>query len=248
MILVSLAVFGDVVRVMPGSKRQAWNFWFGQYSPSERVFKRQSFTSSVSRLLRTGRIEKVIKDGRVSIKITPQGLKFLAMSLDLRKFSHKTWDKKWRVVIFDVSERKRKQRDSLRNKLKDLSFGMLQESVWITPFPIASELKEYFDDWYIHGEILISESRILIGDQKAIVNRVWKIGSLEKKYQRLVKFWKKVSPKHRGQKLSLKFQRLYLELLTKDPFLPMELLPQPWVGESAERIYLKEVLKTLFRN
>lgn len=245
--LLSLAVFGDVVRVLPQNKRQAWNFWFGDYRPMDRVFNRHSFTSTVSRLLKTQRIEKVIEGGRVRIKITPKGLKLLSMSLDLRKFSRKPWDKKWRVVIFDIPERKRGQRDVLREKLRDLGFGMLQESVWISPFPIANELKEYFADWHVQGEILISESRILVGDQKEIVNRVWRIGRLSKKYRWLVGSWIKVKSKYRNQKMALKFQKSYFELLILDPFLPKELLPLPWEGEVAEKIYLKEVSKVLTR-
>lgn len=246
-ILISLAVFGDIVRVLPQNKKQAWNFWFGDYRPIDRVFNRRSFTSTVSRLLKTKRIEKVLEGGRIRIKITPTGLKFLSMSLDLRKFSHKPWDKKWRVVIFDISERKKWQRDGLRAKLKDLGFGMLQESVWITPFPVANELKEYFSSWHIQGEILISESRILVGDQRAIVNRVWNIARLAKKYRRLIDSWLRVQPKYRNQKMASKFQKSYFNLLVKDPFLPKELLPKPWVGEAAEKIYLKEVLKVLVR-
>lgn len=247
-ILLSLAVFGDIVRVLPTNKKQAWNFWFGDYRPIDRVFNRRSFTSTVSRLLKTQRMEKVVEGGRVRMKITPKGLKFLSLSLDLRKFSHKPWDKKWRVVIFDIPERKRNQREGLRRKLKELGFGMLQESVWITPFPIANELEEYFSDWRIQGEILISESRILVGDQKEIVNRVWRILRLVKKYHNLIRPWLKVKSKYRNQKMALKFQRSYFELLSVDPFLPKELLPQPWIGESAEKIYLKEVLKILVRS
>src|SRR3989339_202129 len=141
-ILISLAVFWDVVSALPLSKRQSWNFWFGSNDSTTRFYNRQSYYNSLSKLLKTKYIEKVVKGDRVIIRITPEGLKFLSVNLDLEKFSRKAWDKKWRVVIFDVSEKHRWRRDDLREKLRGLGFGMLQESVWISPFPIEDELTE----------------------------------------------------------------------------------------------------------
>lgn len=50
------------------------------------------------------------------------------------------WDGKWRVVIFDIPERLRQQRNMFRSKLKALNFYMLQKSVFVCPFPCEEEL------------------------------------------------------------------------------------------------------------
>jgi|SRR3989338_3611736 len=47
------------------------------------------------------------------------------------------WDGKWRVVIFDVWEKARSKRDSLRYEIKDFGFIQLQRSVWIYPYECA---------------------------------------------------------------------------------------------------------------
>lgn len=52
------------------------------------------------------------------------------------------WDKKWRLVIFDIPEKHKVGRDSLTRKLKELGFYQLQRSVWIYPFPCRGEIKE----------------------------------------------------------------------------------------------------------
>ena len=243
MLLISLAVFGDVVRVAPISKRQAWNFWFGDFDPSEKLFNRYSYSLAVSRLLKTGQIEKIVENGKARIKITPFGLKVLSLKLDLKKFSRRAWDKKWRMIVFDISEKSKKHRDGLRRKLKSLSFGMMQKSVWITPFPIENELREYFSHWHIKGEIIVSQSKILVGDQRELCARIWRISRLKRKYERLIKYWGKVKKEHRNRKLAIKFQRIFFDLIAKDPYLPQELLPKPWVGDTAESIYRSEVLK-----
>lgn len=45
----------------------------------------------------------------------------------------KRWDKKWRLVIFDIPEKKRKIRNQVRNLLEKMEFYRLQDSVWVSP-------------------------------------------------------------------------------------------------------------------
>ncbi|MCD6085658.1 CRISPR-associated endonuclease Cas2 [bacterium] len=53
----------------------------------------------------------------------------------------KTWDKLWRVVIFDIPEKKKKARDALRRKLKELGFLEFQKSVFIFPYECKDEIE-----------------------------------------------------------------------------------------------------------
>ncbi|MBI2607733.1 MAG: hypothetical protein HYW51_02825 [Candidatus Doudnabacteria bacterium] len=50
------------------------------------------------------------------------------------------WDRKWRVVIFDIPEKYKMGRECLRNKLKELGFYKLQKSVWIYPYSCEDEV------------------------------------------------------------------------------------------------------------
>lgn len=47
------------------------------------------------------------------------------------------WDGRWRVLVFDVPEKKRRERDVLRAMLRRLGFRYLQRSVWVYPFDCA---------------------------------------------------------------------------------------------------------------
>lgn len=242
-ILISLAVFGDVVSVLPAGRKQAWKFWFGDSSD---LFPRKGFVDTLGRLLLTEDIERIIEKGRVRIKITPRGLKRLSLFLDLEKFSRKKWDKKWRLVVFDIEEKHKSQRDKIRSKLKSLGFGMLQESVWISPFPIEGELVEYFGSWKIKGEVLVSKSEVLVGDQKGIAWRVWQPARLEQRYLGLKKFWEDLPKVKQNKKNALRFEEKYFGLLYRDPFLPEELLPADWPAEKVKDLYLNQVRKVLF--
>lgn len=52
-----------------------------------------------------------------------------------------TWDKKWRVICFDIPEKRKYVRRVLHNKLKELGCYRLQDSVFVTPYPCAEFLK-----------------------------------------------------------------------------------------------------------
>lgn len=45
------------------------------------------------------------------------------------------WDGKWRMLIFDISERRRRLRSRLRTLLQGAGFVRLQDSVWVYPYP-----------------------------------------------------------------------------------------------------------------
>ena len=44
------------------------------------------------------------------------------------------WDGKWRMVMFDIPDKRKKERDVLRSLLKQLGFIKYQESVFILPY------------------------------------------------------------------------------------------------------------------
>jgi DNA-binding MarR family transcriptional regulator len=45
------------------------------------------------------------------------------------------WDGKWRVVMFDIREKRRRARSQLRSLLMSAGFLRLQDSVWVYPHP-----------------------------------------------------------------------------------------------------------------
>ncbi|MFH0803762.1 MAG: CRISPR-associated endonuclease Cas2 [Candidatus Tagabacteria bacterium] len=65
--------------------------------------------------------------------------KFILDKMVLEK--PKKWDKRWRLVIFDIPETKQKARAALRERLKNLGFYQCQKSVWIHPFPCMEEIE-----------------------------------------------------------------------------------------------------------
>ena len=51
---------------------------------------------------------------------------------DIPKPRH--WDRKWRVLIFDIPEKQRRLRGRIRDTLRAIGFIRLQGSVWVYPY------------------------------------------------------------------------------------------------------------------
>jgi len=104
--------------------------------------KRRRIYEAIERLNNKRLIKLTQKDEKLYIEITENGKKLIKNfdydNLELSK--PKKWDKKWRLVIFDVPEKKNKERHALSEKLKNLGFYPLQESVYIYPYDCRDEI------------------------------------------------------------------------------------------------------------
>ncbi len=81
-------------------------------------------------------------DGTTTLALSENGKKrALAFRIDeMRIKKPAVWDKKWRAVIFDIPEKRRKVRDALRGHLHKIGFYELQKSVFVHPYPCADEI------------------------------------------------------------------------------------------------------------
>ena len=87
---------------------------------------------SRDRLIRKGLLE--FKDGY--LRLTPKGEVEIGriQSFGFKLQKPKRWDKKWRVLIFDIKESRRGLREKIRRTLTSIGFVRLQDSVWIFPY------------------------------------------------------------------------------------------------------------------
>lgn len=81
-------------------------------------------------------------DGTTTLVLTELGKKHaLTYQIDEVTIPHmSSWDKKWRIVIFDIPEIFKKSRDALSKTLKRMGFYQLQKSVFVNPFECKKEM------------------------------------------------------------------------------------------------------------
>lgn len=91
--------------------------------------------SALGRLAAKGLVTFVEEDGKRYARITEKGERMLQIETERTAIMKKRkWDRRWRVVIFDVPERRKSVRDRLRRFMGEYGFVRLQDSVWIYPY------------------------------------------------------------------------------------------------------------------
>ncbi|OGE81027.1 MAG: hypothetical protein A3H72_00845 [Candidatus Doudnabacteria bacterium RIFCSPLOWO2_02_FULL_48_8] len=117
----------------------------------KKKYTKRQITRALSHL-KDKKILGIGNDGRGNtvIKLTDQGkAKIIRYKLeDMVLNKPKRWDQKWRIVIFDIPEKFRVNRNTLSQKLKALGFYQMQKSAWLWPYPVEDEvtfLKEVYE-------------------------------------------------------------------------------------------------------
>src|SRR3989338_5028982 len=104
--------------------------------PSPSLKRRVS--QKYSELIAQGIFKRIDSPRGPRIELTEKGRKLaeeLAMRDELRPEKQKKWDYKWRIIMFDIWERRRNVRDELRRTLKEFGFVKVQDSAWAYPYP-----------------------------------------------------------------------------------------------------------------
>lgn len=83
------------------------------------------------------------EEGKILVKLTESGKEKVLIQ---KLLENKRWDKKWRIVIWDIPEKHRKLRDLLRRKLKEWEFTQWQKSVWVSKKDIIQPLKRFLNE------------------------------------------------------------------------------------------------------
>ena len=221
-----------------------------------RKYRKHNFRHLVWRSLKTGEIEKIVKDEKVYLRLTSGGKEKIKRDFPLLSFQKKRWDGKWRMVFYDIAEVSRKSRNMLRWKLRELGFGMVQRSVWISPHDLALDFREFVISKGLKERVFVLETpHFLAGDPKNLVQAVWKIDKLNKEYRKIYKeiescrqYLSLINDRRskreakstkimraRHKKRARRVRRRYLQVLLSDPFFPRQLLPDDWMGERVKR-------------
>ncbi|MDP2838172.1 MAG: hypothetical protein Q8O53_02745 [Candidatus Moranbacteria bacterium] len=86
-------------------------------------------------LERRGMVQISVRAGEVRVYLTEKGQQeLLGYQLRKKRIKGGRWDEKWRIVIFDIEEKRRYARDRIRTSMKAFGFEKLQESVWVYPY------------------------------------------------------------------------------------------------------------------
>ncbi|MDA8189372.1 MAG: phenylacetic acid degradation operon negative regulatory protein PaaX [Dehalococcoidales bacterium] len=212
----------------------------------------QAIRSALSRMSRNGwlNVERVGKKPYYSL--TPKGKRLLSEGAQLIYHGrHDHWDGKWHLLTYSIPEGMRDVRNRLRKELSWLGYGMLSNATWMCPRDVNPQLKSLIDTLNI-GQFVETFTATHNGfsEGKELVARCWDLDSINKEY---AKFLDKYRPRvetylerqRNGNPLEAsecfveRFMLIheYRKFPFIDPELPIELLPDGWLGGEAASLF-----------
>lgn len=146
---ILLLLFAGVALGLSRSPGRSWKI-LREVGKEWRKINRRELYRSVKSLYNSKLIRKEVdKKGNVCLVLTEKGrervLSYRLFDLKIKKPA--VWDKKWRVVLFDIPETQKIKREILRMHLRRLDFYEFQKSVFVHPFDCYDEI-EYIIEYY----------------------------------------------------------------------------------------------------
>jgi CRISPR-associated endonuclease Cas2 len=130
----------------------------------KRKIKRAQYRDSLKGLRSRRVLDIIKKDNTEFIKLTKKGvLKVLLAKAQIKVTDH--WDRKWRVLVFDIPEDFHSVRDRFRKLLKQNHFIKLQASVFISPYPLNRDAVSYLQEAGLMGYIRIMKVEEMDNDK-----------------------------------------------------------------------------------
>lgn len=120
-----------------------------------RDLKQSELSREIKRLRERGLID-FVNDEKLAYRLTDKGKQktiWENLNLDGGK-----WDGRWRLVIFDIPEKRRQARNLLRDSLKKWGFTHWQQSVWVTKKNCTKVLREFIKSVGIEDWVMVVES------------------------------------------------------------------------------------------
>jgi DNA-binding transcriptional regulator PaaX len=161
----------------------------------------------------------------------------------LSRWNYK-WDDQWYWLLFDIPTPIASARTMLLRLLRREGFGLLQDSVWVTPFPpeIYIDALERLKSKYPIKMCILSGTAIPIDNDIEPAHEAWhweKIYSIHEEYQQWLMATKTtidLSSTHAIQDAFQAEMALWKNICTVDPFLPRCLWPDDYPGEKSWKL------------
>lgn len=112
--------------------------------PKLKNHSRGSVQSTLSRLHKKG----IINTGDMGWRLTPAGKRYMRKKEDSFRQFDACFDKntpKNLIVMFDIPETQKAEREWFRWHLKKFNYVMIQKSVWVGPSPLPKEFMTYIE-------------------------------------------------------------------------------------------------------
>ncbi len=163
------------------------------------------------------------------------------------------WDGTWTLLGFSLPESWQRQRHDLRSQLTWSGFGPLFSGLWIAPGEV--DVSSLVDELGLSAHVKVFRAHADAGmDIGAMIEETWELAELAARYEEFVRRWQPwearlptpddVSPASGREDpalasfaLRLRLSTEWLQVIRRDPRLPVMHLPDDWPAEEAEKTF-----------
>lgn len=163
------------------------------------------------------------------------------------------WDGTWHLTAFEVPERQRAARDTLRSLLVELFAAPLGGGLYVSPWPLRMWIGDTIAELEISDRVThLTTEHLDVGglvDPAEIAARLWPVDDLAAAYDSFLASWQSLAaapPTDEAAAVRAAFgASAEIEaILRRDPVLPTEVLPVGFAGPAARALY-RELLVAL---
>ncbi len=198
--------------------------------------------STLSRMARRELLRRVRCGRKVYLGLTPRSREILRDG-DARMWRtgavNTHWDGSWTLLGFSLPDSWQRQRHELRSRLLWAGFGPLQAGLWIAPSRAdAAALGAALE---LNGHIRAFTARAAPPtDVDRLVRETWDIDAVAARYRGFLQRW--ATPGRRPQlpdplARQLVLQADWLQVIRRDPRLPVQHLPDDWPARPAQELF-----------
>jgi phenylacetic acid degradation operon negative regulatory protein len=241
-------LYGDYIRHRGGEA------WTGSLIELLGLFglSGQAVRSTLSRMSQKGWL-KNRKVGRHSFySLTPKCMALLEEGAR-RIFQPRSdpWDGRWYLLTYSIPETKRDLRRKLRRRLLWLGFGALNHAIWISPRDLRAEVEQIVNALHVrpYVEYFAAEHWGFSSDKEIVAN-CWNLDQLNDYYATFIARYDPPFQECQARLMagdSLELQECFVQRFMLiheyrfspyvDPNLPLELLPDDWLGGRATQLF-----------
>ncbi|MBI3741556.1 MAG: phenylacetic acid degradation operon negative regulatory protein PaaX [Chloroflexi bacterium] len=245
-------LFGDYIR------HRNDRVWIGALVKILALFdlSEPAVRSTVSRMARRGWLKNERVKNISYYQITPRAHQVIADGAQkIFQFPEQTenWDGCWHLVTYSIPEERRAARDHFRAELSWLGYGMLTNTVWISPWNRRARVECLAADLNIKSNVQLFDGQIeaFVSCQE-LVARCWNLDAMNIEYANFIATYASALKNFEARLNSRAaidasefFVRRFMLMHEfrrfpyRDPQLPAELLPRDWRGAEASALFHK---------
>jgi phenylacetic acid degradation operon negative regulatory protein len=215
---------------------------------------RRAYYNATQRLRKKGLLASGSVGGRTpELRLTNEGCEGMAACFRPENSWNRKWKGIWYMFVYDIPEKDRQYRDVLRQFLKRLRLGCLQQSVWVTPNDIRPEFDDLREAAGVDGFAYLFEVRTVLGLPRGkVVEDAWNFDRINEIQAHYCKVYSRnldlllENQVGLGNLVELLRNELeaYRSVFEIDPLLPSALCPSGYKGRQVYALH-QQIVETI---